>query len=180
MPEDSGIVYRVRLQEEGRRELRRRAHAAGVMPRTRDRLEMVRLSDAGWSVPKIARHLGLSERCVRRWIKTFLVSGFDALPDKAHVGQKSALTPEMLATLRAEVSKGERTWTAEQIAGWVAEHCQVRLSPPWLSRLLRRAKLSYRRTSRSLKHKQDPAEVALKRADLRTLGKRSAVGAMPD
>jgi transposase len=164
-------MYRVRLDQEARREVRRRAHAAGVMPRTRDRLERVRLSDAGWSVPHIARHLGLSQRCVRHWIKTFLVGGFDALPDKAHVGQKSSLTPEMLAAVRAQVQKGERTWSAAQIADWVEEHFGLRLSAPWLRRLLRREKLSYKRTSRSLKHKQDPEAVAAKKADLETLEK---------
>lgn len=164
-------MYRVRLDEETRRELRRRAHAAGVMPRTRDRLEMVRLSDAGWSVPQIARHFGLSERCVRHWLKTFLADGFDALPDRPHVGQTSSLTPEMLAAVRAEVGKGERTWSAAQIADWVGERFGLHLSAPWLGRLLRRAKLSYKRTSRSLRHKQHPQGVAAKTADLRTLEK---------
>ena len=173
-------MYRVRLGEQARQELRRRAHEAGVMPRTRDRLEMVRLSDAGWSIPRIAQHFGMSERCVRRWIKTFLAEGFDALPDKTHVGQKSALTPEMLAAIGAQVSKGERTWTAPQIADWLEQHFALRLSPPWISRLLRREKISYKRTSRTLQHKQDPQQVARKSADLETLGKRSAVGAMPD
>lgn len=164
-------MYRIQLNEEARRELRQRAHAAGVMPRTRDRLEMVRLSDAGWSVPQIAHHFGLSERCVRHWIKTFLAGDFDALPDKTHVGQKSALTPQMLLDISAEVGKGERTWTAGQIADWVNKQFGLPLSPPWLGRLLRRAKLSYKRTSRSLKHKQDPQQVATKTADLKTLEK---------
>ena len=164
-------MYRVHLDEAAQRELQRRAHEPGVMPRTRDRLEMVRLSGAGWSVPEIARHLRVSERRVRHWIRTFLAGGFDALPDKPHVGQRSALTPEIVAALRAELGKGERTWTAGQIADWVAEHFGVRLSAPWLSRLLGRAKLSYKRTSRSLRHKQDPDEVAAKTADLRTLEK---------
>jgi hypothetical protein len=37
---------------------------------------------------------------------------------------------------------------------------------------LTRAKLSYQRTSRSLKHKQDPDEVAAKQATLEVLQKR--------
>ena len=161
-------MYRVRLDEPARRELRRRAHESGVMPRTRDRLEMVRLSDAGWSIPKIAQHFSMSERCVRRWIKTFLAEGFDALPDRPHVGQKSALTPEILAAIGTEVSKGERTWTAPQIADWIEQHFALRLSPPWISRRLRREKIAYKRTSRTLGHKQDKEQVASKRADLET------------
>ena len=40
-------MYRITLTDEQRRELRERAHRAGLAPSTRDRLEMVRLSDAG-------------------------------------------------------------------------------------------------------------------------------------
>jgi transposase len=169
-------MYRIRLDDAARRELRRRAHEAGVMPRTRDRLEMVRLSDVGWSIPRIAQHFGMSERCVRRWIKTFLSEGFDALPDKPHVGQKSALSPQMLAAIRTQVSKGERTWTAPQIADWLEQHFALRLSAPWISRRLRRERIAYKRTSRTLGHKQNKEQLAHKSADLETLEK----GAMRD
>ena len=40
-----------------------------------------------------------------------------------------------------------------------------------LGRLLKREKLSYKRTHRRLKHKQDPAQVAEKRAELDALEK---------
>jgi len=169
-------MYRVRLDEAARRELRRRAHEAGVKPRTRDRLEMVRLSDAGWRVPQIARHFDLSERCVRSWIKAFLAGGFDALPDKPHLGQRSALTPELVAAVRTQVAKGERTWTAQQIAHWLAQEQGIGLGSDWLGRLLRRAGLCYKRTSRTLRHKQDQQQVAAKTAALQTLEKGATPG----
>ena len=168
-------MYRVRLDEAARGELHRRAHEAGAKPRTRDRLEMVRLCNAGWSVPQIACHFGLSERCVRSWIKAFLAGGFDALPDKPHLGQMSALTPKLVAAVRTQVAKGERTWTAQQIADWLAQEQGLRLGSDWLGRLLRRAGLCYKRTSRTLRHKQDQQEVAAKSATLQTLEK----GALP-
>ncbi len=164
-------MYRVHLSQEQRKELQRRARDKTTMPRTRDRLEMVRLSDAGWSVPKIARHLGIDEQRVRHWIKAFLAGGFDALPDKAHPGQQSSLTPQILAALGQKLREGRRTWTAGQIAHWVATEQGVRLSPVHLSRMLKRANLSYKRTTRSLEHKQDPDEVQRKSADLETLKK---------
>ena len=40
-------MYRITLTDEQRHELRERTHQAGLAPSTRDRLEMVRLSDAG-------------------------------------------------------------------------------------------------------------------------------------
>src|SRR3712207_3895905 len=125
-----------------------------------------------WSVPKIARHLGAHEQTVRAWIKAFIGSGFDALTNKPRGGDTSELTPAMLDAVRAEVGKGTRTWTAAQIADWVAEQHGVRLSPGRMRVHLKRAKLSYQRTSRSLKHKQKPEEVAARQAQLDELEKR--------
>jgi putative transposase len=165
-------MYRIALTDEQRQELRQRTRQVGLAPSTRDRLEMVRLADAGWSVPRIARHLGQHEQTVRAWIKAFLAGSFDALPNKPRGGKQSALTPPMLAAVRAEIAKGTRTWTAAQLADWVAEHHGVRLSTDRLRVHLRRATISWQRTSRSLKHKQDPAEVAARQAVLDDLEKK--------
>ncbi len=137
---------------------------------------MVRLSDAGWSVPRIARHLGQHEQTVRLWIKAFLHGGFAALPNKPRGGKHSALTPAILAAIRAELATGERTWTAAQLAAWVAEHHGVRLSTDRLRVHLRRAKLSWQRTSRSLNHKQDPIEVAARQIELTEREKKGRSG----
>jgi transposase len=165
-------VYRVSLSEEQRQELQRRTHEPGIKPRTRDRLEMVRLSNAGWSVPQIARHLGRSEKRVRHWIQTFLTSGFDALPDQPHRGRPSALTPAIREALHQELAKEDRTWTAAQLAAWIAERFGVGVSLSHLRRFLRRWKLSYKRTGRSVKHKQNPEQVAAKEAELGELEKK--------
>ena len=169
-------MYRITLTDEQHYELRQRTRQVGLAPSTRDRLEMVRLSDAGWSVPKIARHLGQHEQTVRAWIKAFVDGGFDALANKPRGGKESALTATMLAAVRAEVAKGERTWTAAQLADWVADHHGVRLSTDRLRVHLRRARISWQRTSRSLKHKQDPLEVAERQATLDDLEKKALPG----
>ncbi len=165
-------MYRVLLTDEQRHDLQRRTRQAGLAPSTRDRLEMVRLADAGWSVPTIARHLGLHEQTVRSWIKGFLVGGFAALPTKPRGGKHSTLTPAILEAVRIEVTSGERSWTAGQIADWVAAQHGVRLSVGRIRVHLQRAKLSYQRTSRSLKHTQNPDELAEQQAVLETLEKK--------
>lgn len=165
-------MYRITLTDEQRRELRTRTRQAGLAPTTRDRLEMVRLSDAGWSVPRIARHLGQHEQTARTWVKAFLEGGFDALPNKPRGGKQSALTAPMLEAARAEVGKGTRTWTAAQLADWVAAEHGVRLSADRLGIHLRRARISWQRTSRTLRHKQDPGEVAEREAVLTDLAKK--------
>ena len=82
----------------------------------------------------------------------------------------------MLDAVRAEVAKGARTWTAAQLADWLAEHHGVRLSTDRLRVHLRRAKISWQRTSRTLTHKQDPDEVADKQALLDELEKKGRRG----
>jgi transposase len=53
---------------------------------------------------------------VRPWLKALLARGFDALADQPHPGQRSRLTPAMEETLRAELRRDARTWTASQLA----------------------------------------------------------------
>lgn len=168
-------MYRVTLTDALRTELHRRAHQVGIAPSTRDRLEMVRLSDAGWSIPRIAVHLQQHEQTVRYWIKAFLQQGFDALPNQPRGGSVSMLTPALLEAVRQELEKAERTWDAKQIADWIAKRFGVRVQAGQVRRKLRQARLSYKRTSRSLRHKQDKEEVAAKKEALDTLEK----GAMP-
>jgi transposase len=86
----------------------------------------------------------------------------------------SALTPAILAAVRAEMAKSPQAWTARQIADWVAEHYGIRLSPRQISRLVARAQQSYKRTQRGLKHRQSPEEVARKKAELAVLEKGGA------
>lgn len=168
-------MYRVTLTEEQRQELHRRIRRPNLPARTRERLEMVRLSDAGWKIPRIAGHLQQHEQTVRRWIKTYLKDGFDALADLPHTGQPSAITKDILAEVRAWLEAGDRTWNATQIAREVANRHGLRRSARQWRQVLRREKLSYKRTKRSLRHKQKPAEAARKQADIETLKK----GAMP-
>jgi transposase len=168
-------MYRVSLTEEQRQELHRRIRQPNLPARTRERLEMVRLSDAGWSVPRIAVHVQQHEQTVRRWIKAYLQDGFDALSDQPHTGQQSAITKDILADVRSWLEKGDHTWNAVQIAKEVEKQHGLRRSARQWRQVLRREKLSYKRTKRSLRHKQKPEEVARKRADIETLEK----GAMP-
>ena len=167
-------MYRVSLSDEQQRELQRRTREPGVRPRTRDRLEMVRLSHSGRSVPQIACHLGISEKRVRHWIKTFLAEGFEALADRPPVGRPSRLTPALRDAVRQELEKGDRTWTAPQLAAWIEEQFGVRVSASHLRRFRRRWQLSWKRTARSVKHKQKPDEVAAAKKELEALEKRGS------
>ena len=169
-------MYRVHLEADARQELTRRAHQPEIAPNTRDRLEMLRLSDAGGSIPKIARHLAYHEQTVRHWIKTFLLEGFDALVDVPRPGKPSAIPEEIRQDVRAWIEKGDRIWSAGQIAAEVERVHGLRRSAKQWRRVLRREQMTYKRTSRHLKHKQHPDQVATKQAELEALQKRGSPG----
>src|SRR6478672_12578222 len=128
-----------------------------VSPKVRDRIEMVLLSDAGWSAPRIAEHLGYCGQTVRDLLRAFLARGLDALhpfrpgpaPDIAHRDRVA----EELARSLAE----DRTWTSRQLSRALAER-GIALGARQIRRHLKRIKAGYRRTASSLKHKQDPAK----------------------
>jgi transposase len=159
-------LIRVELNAEQREELRKRSHERGIAPRTRDRLEMVRLADAGWSIPRIARHLGYHEQTVRKYIKLFVAGGFDRLPDKPHLGRTPKVTEEMLLALERLIDESDRTWTTPQLAKWSCDHSaaswlderfRVEVHPDHLARLLHKRRFRWKRTKRSVAHKRkDP------------------------
>jgi transposase len=169
-------MYRVTLTAEQAAELTRRRRDPKTKPRVRDRLEMVRRSDKGWSIPQIAQHFELTESRVRHWIKQFLVEGFDGLADRKGVGPKRRLTKEILEHLRQAIGQDGRTWTAVQVNAWLLEQHGFTMNRRYLSEVLGNNGLSYKRTTRTIRHKQKPEQVADRKADLETLKK----GQRPD
>ena len=165
-------MIRVELNDEQREELRRRSHQGDIAPRTRDRLEMVRLADAGWSIPRIGRHLGYHEQTVRQQIKRYLAGGFDRLPDKPHPGPRPKVTEEMLSALERRIDESDRTWTTPQLVQWLFDQFKVRVHPDHLARLLHKRRFRWKRTKRSVAHKRkDPDLQAAKEAELEVLKK---------
>jgi transposase len=169
-------MYRVVLTQEQTAELTRRRRDPATKPRVRDRLEMIRLSNMGWSIPKIAQHRELTESRVRHWIKMFLAEGFEALSDRTGVGVKPRLTKQILERLKQVVGQDGRTWTAAQVNDWLQEHHGLSMNCRYLSEVLVRNGMSYKRTTRTVRHKQKPEQVADRKADLETLKK----GQRPD
>lgn len=147
-------MYRIHLTDAHQSELLRLTRLGSLSPATRTRLEMVRLSDAGWSVPRIALHLHQHEQTVRSWIKAFLSGGFDALSDKPRPGKRATVSAETLWALASEIGKGDRTWNSVQAQAWLA---------------LRG--VSLKRTAHTLRHKQNAEEVAEKQVALATVQK---------
>ena len=149
-------MLRIHLTNAQRSELQalRRSDLPGV---ARDRLEMVFLSDAGWSPPEIAAHLGRHPHTVRAALHGFRDRGATAFypdapgPDPDHV-RRAAVT-ERLADLLGR----DRTWTARQLADALGP--DVGIGHRQTLRYLALLKAGYRRTAQTVGHKQDPAKV---------------------
>ena len=119
---------------------------------------MLLLSDAGWPAHRIAAHLGYCTLTVRKLLHAFLVGGDAALrirpPGPAKDTARRAQVTTALGTLLDE----DRTWTAAQLAAALAEQgitLSTRQTRKYLGGIA-----AWRRTKRTLSHKQDPARVA--------------------
>src|SRR5215207_581154 len=171
--EEGPAVIRVTLADAQREEVRARTREPGLAPRTRDRLEMVRLADAGWTVPRIARHLGAHEQTVRKYVKAFLAEGFEILPDRPRPGRPPAVTPAHLDALEGLLDAGGRTWTTRQLVAWLERGRGARVHPDHLSRLLHARRFGWKRTVASVAHKRrDPDGYDAKVAELDGLKKK--------
>src|SRR5829696_7692703 len=142
-----------------------------LRPAERDRVEMVLLSAAGWTVPTIAAHLGYCAATVRTVLKRFTPTDFTTLR-RQHPGPPKDLAraEQVMAALNRRLDE-PRTWTARQLAAALQEE-GIRLSTRQTRKYLKRLGANWRRTARTLKHKQDPAQVERAKRTLAHLEKR--------
>jgi transposase len=141
-----------------------------LRPAERDRVEMVLLSAAGWSPPRIATHLRCHAKTVRLVLIRFAAQGPPSLrrrrPGPPADAARRAQVEAALEALLAQ----DRTWTAIQLAPALAER-GIPLSPRQTRKYLGRI-AAWRRTVRSLRHQQDPAKAERAKAVLGSLKKR--------
>lgn len=146
-----------------------------LAPAERDRVEMVLLSATGWSPPAIATHLRYCPASVRRILRQFFAQGAAGLrrqrPGPPPDAQRRRQVETALRTLLGQ----ERTWTAAQLASALGQQ-EIHLSPRQVRRYLGWLGAGYRRTVRSLHHKQDPKRVARAKSTLAALKKRLPPG----
>jgi transposase len=138
---------------------------------TRDRLEMVLLSAAGWSPPRIAQHLGRHPHTVRAALQGFAACGTPALyPDRPGPEPDRARRAAITAKL-TEFLQQDRTWTSRQLAEALGR--DIGIGPRQTLRYLALLKAGYRRTAPSVRHKQDPHKVQRAQRVLDGLKKKS-------
>src|SRR3954466_13989828 len=82
----------------------------------RDRLEMVLMSAAGWSPPKIAGHLGRHPHTVRAALKGFATARTRAFYTDAPGPDPDHARPGAVPAHPADLLGQDRTWPARQLA----------------------------------------------------------------
>ena len=149
-------MLRIHLTDVQRSELQslRRTDLPAV---ARDRLEMVFLSDAGWSPPAIAAHLGRHRHPVGSALTGVHGRGPAAFhPDKPGPepdhGRRATVTAKL-----SELLGQERTWTGRQLADALGP--DVGIGHRQTRRYLALLRAGYRRTAQTVGHKQDPKKV---------------------
>jgi putative transposase len=123
----------------------------------RDRLEMVLMSAAGWSPPRIGQHLGRHPHTVRAALKAYAAQGTQAFfpdtpgPDPDH-DRRAKVTGRLSALLGQD-----RTWTSRQLAEALGP--DIGIGHRQTRRYLALLKAGYRRSAQTVGHKQDPQKV---------------------
>jgi putative transposase len=167
-------MIRIILDDATRDELRA-FRRSSLTPKVRDRIEMVSLSDAGWSAPRIAAHLGYHPQTVRDLLRSFLARGAAALrPYRSGPAPDAERHRRVTAALR-ELLAQRRTWTSGQLSRALAER-GIELGPRQVRRYLKRMGARYRRTGQTLRHKQDPAKAERAGRVLANLKSKAAAG----
>jgi putative transposase len=166
-------MYTVHFTEADRAAVQALRHDKSLSPAERDRVEMLLLSDAGWSPPRIAAHLGACAKTVRVVITRFVESGVAGIRRKRPGPPPDAARRERITGALTALLAEERTWTAAQLAAALGEQGLV-LSTRQTRKYLRPI-AGWRRTVHALNHRQDPVRVARARRQLAGLEQRGRV-----
>jgi transposase len=163
-------MWRVQLTEAQQVDLRQLREDATLTPAERDRVEMLALSAAGWSVARIAPHLGYHPETVRRFFRAFAERAGDWAVVRH---QPTGPAPDQTRRAAIEAALGallaqRRTWTAVQLAEALRAD-DIVLSGRQVRRYLTGMGAGWRRTVRTLRHKQQPEAVTAAREELAVL-----------
>jgi transposase len=142
-------------------------HQPTLNPRVRERLEMVKARSMGQEVAGIAAWSKRTVRTVGHWLGRYRAGGVAALADAPRSGRPAAADAAYRQALVAAVATSPRAlglgfdvWTSSRLATYVAEQTGVALSAGWVRALLNGQEFVSGRPKHTLKHLQDPAEVA--------------------
>lgn len=167
-------MLRLRLTADERDAVQALRRDPTVTPAERDRVEMVCLADLGWGAPRIAAHLGYNPVTVRRLLRRVPETGVAGLRRKPPGPPPDTARREQVAAALGALLDQDRIWTAAQVAEALAAEgiaLSARQTRKYLGRIA-----AWRRTVRTLRHKQSPQKVERAKAVLGSLKKKPLRG----
>jgi transposase len=142
------------------------------------RAQIIRLSAQGRKASEIAGVTATSVQTVHRILDLFNHEGLAGLPDKPRQGRPRKATEEYIACLKKAVAVSPRklgyafgSWTLERLREHLARTCDVILNSDYLSRLMARHDIVYRRPRHVMGHLRNGAEYDEKKEVLAFLKK---------
>jgi transposase len=112
----------------------------------RRRLAVDRVLNQKRTAAEVARFLGLNERTVRRWVKSYEAHGEQGLTAKPHPKREGKLTAEQEAEVLSWFSRNPteeefgfptELWTGPRVAKLIEQRMNVRMNPNYLIKWLR-------------------------------------------
>jgi transposase len=170
-------VFVRKLKKAERSELSRLLHSRedGRVVR---RAQMILQSSQGIKVPAIASTWDTTIQTVLKTIHRFNADGLVGLADKPRSGRPTKATDQYVEVLKEAVQKSPRdlgypfsSWTLERLREHVGHQTGVLLNPRYLSSLMGKHGIVYRRPKHLMTHLRDPQEYDEKKAILEFLKK---------
>lgn len=118
----------IRLTEEEDAQLREIEQDPYLKPKIRLRAQVLRLSNRGSNMQKIASYTGRSPASIARDFGRWTERGLEGLADGRAPGNPPRITGEMKAHMQEKLSE-QRTWNATQLAEVLEEEFGLVVSP---------------------------------------------------
>ena len=109
-----------------------------------DRIKSIVLLDEGWTYPQVAHALLLDDDTIRRYHKTYLEGGKEALLNLNYTGKACRLNQNQLMQLRLYV-KQETPSSAKKVMSFIKEHFAIKYTLSATISLLHRLNFVYKK-----------------------------------
>ena len=137
------------------------------------RAQMIWLSSQGKKTVEIAEMWGITGAAVLRTIQNFNAKGLISLADKPRKGRPRKTTYRYVRLLKEAVQKSPRdfgypfsSWTLDRLREHLGRQTGTLLNPRYLSQLMARHGIVYRRPKHLMAHLRDPKDYNEKKAIL--------------
>ncbi len=142
------------------------------------RAQVVRLSSQGYRASHIARLFGLHRFSILQIIHAFNTKGLTSLAGKPRPGRPPKVQATYVELLTQAVQRSPRAlgypfsnWTLARLREHLTRQTGIVLHPDYLSRLMAKHRIVYRRPKHLMSHLRDPKEYREKQAILAFLKK---------